>query len=42
VVNIIPRRKQSLVSVVDDNYSGAYFLLKKELSTDESAELDEI
>ena len=42
VVNIIPRRKQALVSVVDDNYSGAYFLLKKELSPDESAELDEI
>ena len=42
VVNIIARRKQMLVSVVDDNYSGAYFLLKKEMSPDESAELDEI
>ena len=42
VVNIIPRRKQTLVSVVDDNFSGAYFLLKKEMSPDESAELDEI
>jgi hypothetical protein len=42
VVNMIPRRKQTLVSVVDDNYSGAYFLLKKELSPDESAELDEL
>jgi hypothetical protein len=42
VVNIIARRKQTLVSVVDDNYSGAYFLLKKEVTPDESAELDEI
>ena len=42
VVNIIPRRKQTLVSVVDDTFSGAYFLLKKEMSLDESAELDEI
>ena len=42
VVNIIPRRKQTLVSVVDDNFSGAYFLLKKEMFPDESAELDEI
>jgi hypothetical protein len=41
VVNIIPRRKQTLVSVVDDNFSGAYFLLKKEMSPDESTELDE-
>lgn len=41
VVNIIPRRKQTLVNVVDENYSGAYFLLKKELSPDESNELDE-
>jgi hypothetical protein len=42
VVNMIPRRKQTLVSVVDDTFSGAYFLLKKEMSQDESAELDEI
>lgn len=42
VVNIIARRKQTLVSVVDDNYSGAYFLLKKEMTPDESAELDEM
>ncbi len=40
VVGIIPRRKQVLVSVVDDNYSGAYFLLKKEVSADEVSELD--
>ena len=42
VVNMIPRRKQTLVSVIDDTFSGAYFLLKKEMSQDESAELDEI
>jgi hypothetical protein len=42
VINMIPRRKQTLVSVVDDTFSGAYFLLKKEMSQDESAELDEI
>ncbi len=42
VVGIIPRRKQMLVSVVDDNYSGAYFLLKKEVSPEESRELDDV
>jgi hypothetical protein len=40
VVNVIPRRKQSLVQVVEDNMSGAYFLLKRELSSAESQELD--
>ena len=40
VVNIIPRRKQILVNVADDNMSGAYFLLKKEILPHESAELD--
>ncbi len=42
VVGIIPRRKQMLVSVVDDNYSGAYFLLKKEVAPDEGKELEDI
>ncbi len=32
VVNMIPRRRQTLVNVIDDNMSGAYFLLKRELS----------
>ncbi len=41
VVALIPRRKQMLVSVVDDNYSGAYFLLKKEVLPDEASELDQ-
>ncbi|MBI3738852.1 MAG: hypothetical protein HY258_07380, partial [Chloroflexi bacterium] len=42
VVNIIPRRKQMLTGVIDDNFSGAYFLLKKETPPDEASELDEI
>jgi hypothetical protein len=42
VVGIIPRRKQMLVSVVDDNYSGAYFLLKKEVLPDEGRELEDM
>jgi hypothetical protein len=32
VVNIISRRRQMLKDVVDDNMSGAYFLLKRELA----------
>jgi len=32
VVNIISRRRQMLKDVVDDNMSGAYFLLKRELT----------
>lgn len=39
VVNIISRRKQVLVDVVDDNMSGAYFLLKRELTPGDSQEL---
>lgn len=42
VVNMIPRRRQTLSSVVDDGLSGAYFLLKREVGADESAELDEV
>jgi hypothetical protein len=42
VVGLIPRRKQTLVSVVDENYSGAYFLIKREISPGESAELDRL
>ncbi len=40
VVHVIPRRKQMLVQVVEDNMSGAYFLLKRELAPDESKELE--
>jgi hypothetical protein len=32
VVNIISRRRQMLKDVVDDNMTGAYFLLKRELA----------
>ncbi len=40
VVNMIPRRKQMLVGSVDDHFVGAYFLWKKEISPEESSELD--
>jgi hypothetical protein len=40
VVNMIPRRRQVLAGSVDDNFAGAYFLLKREILADESAELD--
>jgi hypothetical protein len=39
VVNMIPRRRQLLTNAVDDHFTGAYFLLKREISGDESAEL---
>ncbi len=42
VVNIIPRRKQMLTGVIDDSFSGAYFLIKKETSPEEADELDKI
>ena len=42
IVDIILRRKQSLVGSADDNSTGIYFLLKKELVPEESSELDEI
>jgi len=40
VVNVIPRRRQLLSSAVDDHFTGAYFLLKREVTPDESADLD--
>ncbi len=40
VVNLIPRRKQSLVQVVEDNMAGAYVLLKRELAPSEGEELN--
>jgi hypothetical protein len=42
VVNIIPRRRQILTDEVDDHFSGVYFLLKREVAADESAELDKM
>jgi len=40
VVNMMPRRRSQLVGSVDDHFTGAYFLLKKEILPGESAELD--
>lgn len=40
VVNIIPRRRTMLVGGVDDHFTGAYFLLKKEVLPHESHDLD--
>ena len=42
VVNILPRRRQILTGTVDDTFTGAYFLLKKEINPEEAAELDEV
>ncbi len=39
VVHVIPRRKQTLVQVVEDNMAGAYILLKRELAPTEAEEL---
>jgi hypothetical protein len=40
VVTIIPQRRSMMVANVDDHFTGAYFLLKKEILPHESAELD--
>jgi hypothetical protein len=40
VVNMLPTRRALLVGSVDDHFTGAYFLLKKEVLPAESAELD--
>lgn len=40
VVNMLPTRRALLVGSVDDHFTGAYFLLKKEINPNESAELD--
>ncbi len=39
VVNILPVRRSLMVGSVDDHFPGVYFLLKKEILPDESAEL---
>ena len=41
IVTIIPQRRSMMVASVDDHFTGAYFLLKKEILPHESAELDE-
>jgi hypothetical protein len=40
VVHILPSRRALLVGSVDDHFTGAYFLLKKEILPTESAELE--
>jgi len=40
VVTMLPSRRALLVGSVDDHFTGAYFLLKKEVLPTESAELD--
>lgn len=40
VVQMLPTRRALLVGSVDDHFTGAYFLLKKEVLPTESAELD--
>jgi hypothetical protein len=40
IVSVIPQRRTMMVASVDDHFTGAYFLLKKEVLPHESAELD--
>jgi Domain of unknown function (DUF4177) len=40
IVHVLPQRRSVLVGSVDDHFTGAYFLLKKEILPTESAELD--
>ena len=40
VVHMLPTRRALLVGSVDDHFTGAYFLLKKEIHPNESSELD--
>ena len=40
VVSIIPQRRTMMVASVDDHFTGAYFLLKKEVLPHEAGELD--
>lgn len=40
VVNILPVRRSLMVGSVDDHFTGAYFLLKKEILPGESLELN--
>ena len=41
VVNMLPTRRALLVGSVDDHFTGAYFLLKKEITQNDSVELDQ-
>lgn len=41
VINMLPSRRALLVGSIDDHFTGAYFLLKKEFLPSESSELDQ-
>ena len=40
VIHMLPSRRATLASSIDDHFTGAYFLLKKEILPGESDELD--
>ncbi len=40
VVNFIPKRGSLLVSNADEHFTGAYFILRKEITADDISELD--
>jgi len=40
IAHVLPARRALLVGSVDDHFTGAYFLLKKEILPTENAELD--
>jgi len=40
IVNFIPKRGSLLVSNADEHFTGAYFILRKEITSDDIAELD--
>ena len=40
VVHMLPSRRALLVGSIDDHFTGAYFLMKKEFLPSESADLD--
>jgi hypothetical protein len=40
VVIVLPQRRSTLVGSVDDHFTGAYFLLKREILPQESGELE--
>jgi len=42
VVNFIPKRGTLLVSNADEHFTGAYFILRKEITPDDIAELDQL
>jgi hypothetical protein len=42
VVNFIPKRGSLLVSNADEHFTGAYFILRKEVTPDDIAELDQL